>query len=108
MTARTIQQGSEQRAAHPFSAPSPQHRHAPDAPVGKQPRRADRIAGRVAGKGVIAALVPFVPFELAGDFLLLDEHLLAHRARERERIAPGHDANAELCGHERLIIRVDQ
>jgi len=105
---RTIQHGKQQRAADPFSPPLLQHRHAPDASVGKQPCRADRIAARIAGKSVITAPVPFVPFELAGDFLLLDEHFLAHRAGERQRLAPSHDANAELCGHERLIIRVDQ
>jgi len=102
--ARAIQQGEEQRAAHPVSPPLLQYRHAPDAPVGKQARRTDRIAGRVAGKGVITALVPF---QLAGDFLFLDEHFLAHRARARQRVAPSHDANGELCGHEHLIIRVD-
>jgi len=105
---RTLQQGNEQRPTHAFASPLLQHRHAPDAPVWKQPRRADWIAARVTGKGVIAALVPFVPFELAGNFLLLDEHFFAHRARERQRVAPSHDANGELCGHERLIIRVDQ
>ena len=106
--ARAVQEGEKQRTAHPFSSPLLQHRHAPDAPVGKQASRTDRVANRVAGKSVIGALVPFIPFEFVGHPLLLDEHFLAHGPREEQRVWPGHDANGELCGHERLIIRVDQ
>jgi len=103
-----LQHGRQQRSSHSLPAPILQHRHAPDASVGEKARRTDRIAHGITGDRVLARVVPFVPFELARDLLLVDEHSLAHRARERQRFVPSHDANGELCRHERLIIRVDQ
>src|SRR5262249_58614012 len=49
-------------------------------------------------------LVPLVPFLLARDVLLLDEHPLAHRTRERQGFSPDHDADRERRGHGHLII----
>src|SRR5262245_19202308 len=102
--ARSGQHGCQQRRADAFAAPFLQHRHAPDAAVGQQARGADRVARGIERNGVLARLVPLVPFLLARNALLLDENPLAHRARERQRFLPDHDPDRERRGHERLII----
>jgi len=92
-------QGLEKRGAYTAPTPLGEDRHPADPPVGHEPRRPDRAAFRVAGDGVLAALVPFVPFELARHALFVDKHLFAHRARKRQRFGPGKYSDRERKGH---------
>src|SRR5262249_24272227 len=100
----SLEHRREQRRSHALAAPLPQPRHAPDAPVGQQARRADGLSVLVEGHGVGARLVPRGPFELARYALLIDAHPLSHRPGERQRFLPDHDPDRERRGHERLII----
>jgi len=78
-----LEQGFQESGAHPAPAPFAEDRHPADPAVGQQPRRSDRFPAGIARDGVLAALVPFVQFELARNLLLLDEHLFPNRARKR-------------------------
>jgi len=94
-----LEQGLQERGAHPAPAPFAEDRHAADPAVGQQPRRSDRVPAGIARDGVLAALVPFVQFELARNPLFLDEHLFPHRARQRRGFGPGQNSDGERCGH---------
>jgi len=53
----------------------------------------------IARDGMLAALVPFVQFELARNLLFLDEHLFPNRARERQGFGPVEHSDGERCRH---------
>jgi len=97
-------QGPEKRGTHAAPAPFDDDRHPADPSLGHEPRRPDRTAFGVAGEGVLAALVPFVPFKLARHALFLDEHLFAHRASQRQSFGPGKYSDRERRGHGRAYI----
>jgi len=94
-----LEQGFQERGAHAAPAPFAEDRHPADPAVGKQPRRSDRFPAGITRDGVLAALVPFVQFELARNLLLLDEHLFPDRARQRQGFGPGKNSDGERCGH---------
>jgi len=102
--ARQRNQGPEKRGTHAAPAPFDEYRHPADPALGQEARRPDRAALRVAGDGVLAALVLFVPFKLARHALFLDEHLFAHRARQRQSFGPGKYSDRERRGHGRAYI----
>jgi len=101
--AGALEQRLEERGAHPAPAPFAEDRHAADPAVGQQPRRSDRLSLAVASDCVIAALVPFIPFELERNLLFRDEHLFSNRARQRQRLVPCEDADRESCPHQRPV-----
>jgi len=83
LLARFLEQGLHQRSAHPAPAPFAKDRHPSDPAVGQQTRGPYRLSARVASDCMIAALVPFVPFEFERNFLFRDEHLFSNRARQQ-------------------------
>jgi len=98
-----LEQGLQERGAHPAPAPFAEYRHPADPAVGQQPRRSDRLSLAVASDCVIAAFVPFVQLELARNPLFFDEHLLSNRPRQRQRFVPCEDADRESCPHQRPV-----
>jgi len=101
--ARLVEHGLHERRAHSAPAPFAKDRHPADPAVGQQTRGPYRLSFNVASDCVIAALVPFVPFQLARHPLFLDEHFFAHRARKRQRLVPWEDADRESCPHRRPV-----
>ncbi len=102
--ARQRNQGPEKRGPHAAPAPFDEDRHPADPALGHEPSRSDGAALGVAGDGVLAALVPFVQFELARHALFFDEYFFAHRARQRQSFGPGKYSDRERRGHGRAYI----
>jgi len=103
LLARFPEQSLHQRGAHPAPAPFAKDRHPSDPAVGQQTRGPYRPSARVASDRVIAALVPFVPFELERHLLFRDEHLFSNRPRQLQRQVPRKDADRESRAHRRPV-----
>ena len=85
--ARFIDQAREDQPADAAAAPRLQHRHAPDVPVGQQPRGPHGFP-ILQSQGVNRIAVHLVELDLPRHALFLDEHGKADRRRLRARFLP--------------------
>jgi hypothetical protein len=98
---RGLDRGFEQTSPEARTAPLLEHGHPTDLARGQQACTADRLACLGQREDVDGALVFAIPFQLPGDTLFLDEHLLTHGAQPILMGRPGHDCDMDVHGERR-------